>query len=223
MRINRFVFLLLVIWPQCPSLFGKTPEEANLAIHHQAWTFKDGAPDNIMSLTQTNEGFLWLGTETGLFRFDGLKFERFRSPFGDQLLSTNIMSVFAPASGGLWIGYTFGGISFVNHGKVTNYGDERLVSGGSVWAFAQNREGTLWAATSARGLLRFENSLWQPVDESWKLPVEEVTQLGFDRDGTLWLMGENKDVAFQNQSSPAIIYIFTARENRSVKARDANT
>ena len=49
-----------------------------------------------------------LATETGLVRFDGLRFEPFRSPFGDQLLCTGVYALFAPPSGGLWIGYQFG-------------------------------------------------------------------------------------------------------------------
>ena len=74
-------------------------------IIHESWTFKDGAPDAVWALAQTADGYLWLGAPSGLFRFDGTRFELFRSPFGDQLLTNNIQLLFAPATGGLWVGY----------------------------------------------------------------------------------------------------------------------
>jgi hypothetical protein len=88
---------------------------------HDSWTFQQGAPADVACIAQTNDGFLWLGSPNGLFRFDGTRFEPFSSPFGDRLLATDLYSLFAPPSGGLWIGYTFGGFSFLDKGRVTNY------------------------------------------------------------------------------------------------------
>src|SRR5215469_8894679 len=85
---------------------------ANWQLQHDTWTFKDGAPENVVALAQTNDGLLWLGGPSGLYRFDGRQFEFFRSAFGEELLSTDISSLYAPATGGLWIGYLFGGTSF---------------------------------------------------------------------------------------------------------------
>ena len=59
-------------------------------IIHESWTFKDGAPDAVWARAQTADDYLWLGTAAGLYRFDGIRFELFLSPFDDQLL-TNIL------------------------------------------------------------------------------------------------------------------------------------
>jgi hypothetical protein len=75
---------------------------------------------------------LWVGSTNGLYRFDGKQFELFQSPFGDELLSTNIRSLYAPPSGGLWIGYTFGGLSFLESGRLRNYGGEFAANSGSI-------------------------------------------------------------------------------------------
>ncbi len=48
-------------------------------IIHESWTFKHGAPEGVSALAQTADGFLWLGAPAGLFRFDGVRFEPFRS------------------------------------------------------------------------------------------------------------------------------------------------
>ena len=177
------VVLMIVTSVRCPSLFGQTPASANLQVRHDSWTFKEGAPADVECLAQTNDGFLWLGGPNGLFRFDGTRFEPFSSPFGDRLLSTNLYSLFAPPSGGLWIGYTFGGFSFLDKGRVTNY-----VSGiGSVYGFAQDRDGIVWAGASS-GLWRFDHSGWQHIGVEWNASAGPVAEVGFDSEGILWAL-----------------------------------
>jgi ligand-binding sensor domain-containing protein len=188
MRPLRLVALVAIVAIKSPSLCGQTPPSASLRVIHESWTFKDGAPENVLALAQTNDGFLWLGSETGLFRFDGTRFEAFKSPFGDQLLSTRISSLFAPESGGIWIGYEFGGFSFAYGGRVKNYAAEAS-SSGTVWEFAQGPDGTIWAATT-HGLWRFEHSSWQQIGTQWNAPVP-ADHVGFDRDGMLWVIGQH--------------------------------
>jgi PAS domain S-box-containing protein len=179
-----WLFLLLVVtFNQWPLSLGQTPPSVNIKVGHDSWTFQQGAPADVVCLAQTNDGFLWLGSPNGLFRFDGMRFEPFSSPFGDRLLSNNLYSLFAPPSGGLWIGYTFGGFSFLDKGRVTNY-----ASGiGSVYGFAQDRDGIVWAGTST-GLWRFDHSTWQNVGVEWNAPAERVMQVGFDSEGILWAL-----------------------------------
>lgn len=113
----KLALLLTIIVVQCPSLFSQAPSTAKLQVGHDFWGFKEGAPGSVIAIAQTGDGFLWLGTSTGLYRFDGIRFERFHSPFGVQLLSTNIYALFAPRSGGLWVGYAFGGFSFLREAR----------------------------------------------------------------------------------------------------------
>ena len=165
------------------SLHAETQSTRRIEqVGHDYWTSKDGAPGDIQALAQTKDGFLWLGSATGLFRFDGTRFERFKPPFGDQLLSTNVMSLLAPPSGGLWIGYTFGGFSFLENGHLTNYPLEVPVR-----YLARNRSGILWAATSA-GLWKFDGARWQQVGAEWNAPTGAVCQIAFDAEGTLWVL-----------------------------------
>jgi hypothetical protein len=116
-----------------------------------------------MCLAQTNDGFLWLGGQ------NGTRFEPFSSPFGDRLLSTNLLSLFGPPSGGLWIGYALGGFSFLDKGRVTNSATEI----GIVDGFAQDRDGVVWAATTS-GLWRFDHSGWQHIGIGWNAPTGRV-------------------------------------------------
>ena len=148
-----------------------------------SWGFQEGAPDEIESLAQTNDGYLWVASPSGLFRFDGQQFERYRLPSGKELLSTNVCSLLAPSSGGLWIGYRFGGFSFLKDGELTNYTRE-APSTGTVRLFVQGHDGIVWSITYS-GLWKFENSEWQRLGDEWNAP-KTVEYIAFDRIGYLW-------------------------------------
>jgi signal transduction histidine kinase/ligand-binding sensor domain-containing protein len=164
-------------------------------VMQESWTVQQGAPEQIVSLAQTTDGFLWLGGPGGLFRFDGTRFERFHAVSGNQLLSTNINSVFGPATGGLWVGYEYGGFSFINNGQVTSYSAENGADTGTVNGFAQGPDGVIWAGTSS-GVWRFYGSAWKQLGGESKAS-HDFTRLGFDRDGTLWaLVGFSKQQLF---------------------------
>jgi signal transduction histidine kinase/ligand-binding sensor domain-containing protein len=211
------LLLVVVTLNQWPLLFGQTPPSARLHVYQDSWTFKDGAPADVTCLAQTNDGFLWLGGPNGLFRFEGTRFEPFRSQFGDRLLSTHLYSLFGPPSGGLWAGYVLGGFSFLNNGRVTNYGGEIASSTGSVFGFAQDRDGIVWAAT-ASGLWRFDHLSWQPIGVEWNAPAGSVTKVGFDQKGILWALagsfGAQMDLIYL---LPGTRHFKTAERNLSVE------
>jgi ligand-binding sensor domain-containing protein len=179
-QLNWLVLLLVIT--SASTSFGQPLPSARSQVDSESWTFKDGASANIRCLAQTNDGFLWLCSQNGLVKFDGTRFEPFRSPFGDQLLSAKAHSLFAPRSGGLWVGYTFGGFSFLENGRVANYASET----GSVYGFAQDQNGIVWAGTSS-GLWRFDHSAWQHIGVEWNAPTGSARQVGFDSQGTLWV------------------------------------
>src|SRR6185295_2586533 len=72
---------------------------------HTAWRVRDGSlPAIPSSITQTSDGFLWIGTEAGLFSFDGVRFERWQPPKGSPLPSDRIYALLGTRDGALWIG-----------------------------------------------------------------------------------------------------------------------
>src|SRR5690349_1065896 len=62
----------------CASALGAQQQGPSLAqLDHKAWTIRDGAPPNVTALAQSADGVLWVGTLSGLYRFDGVRFEEF--------------------------------------------------------------------------------------------------------------------------------------------------
>ena len=181
-QARRMILIVLFAACGCPHrALAQTVGPGSQRIVHDSWTFKHGAPEAVRGFAQTSNGYLWLGTPTGLYRFDGVRFELFRPALADQLLSTDVTAVFAPARGGLRIGYLFGGFSFLKSGRVTNF----PAVTGTVIGFAEDQQGIVWAATNTRtgGLWRFEGSSWQNIGAEWNAPATRVSQVGFDREG----------------------------------------
>ena len=161
---SLFLAVFAAIGSLCSTAQASSPEGQQIV--HESWTFKDGAPEVVTALAQTSDGSLWLGSPSGLFRFDGGRFELFRSPFGDSLYSTNVTALLAVGDG-LWVGYLFGGFSFVKHGKVTNFAEQTSSIGG----FAHDKRGTTWAGAAASaqssGLWRHDGTAWQLIGMDW--------------------------------------------------------
>jgi signal transduction histidine kinase/ligand-binding sensor domain-containing protein len=166
---------------------ASSPDLKISQLFRTAWTAEEGAPTNILSLAQTRDGYLWIGAVSGLTRFDGVRFERMDRYHGQPLLSSLVNWLWAPPSGGLWVGYTFGGASFISNGSLMNYGEPDGLPVGSVRGFAQDKSGAMWVATT-RGLRRFDGSRWVDVSAELGLPKTYVSTLQFDRSGTLWVV-----------------------------------
>jgi signal transduction histidine kinase/ligand-binding sensor domain-containing protein len=169
------------------QLFGDSPRLPAEDIHqvyHSTWTVRDGAPAGIWRIAQSTDEFLWIATNSGLFRFDGVTFTKFRPANGGTLLSENIITLYAPSTGGLWIGYQFGGISFIKDGRITNYPAEGIFASSST-GFLELKDGTLWTGTG-QGMALFVHNQWQQMGAEWGYHGRSVLRPFLDASGTLW-------------------------------------
>ena len=157
---------------------------------HTAWGSKDGAPSPVTALAQTPDGYLWIGSPDGLYRFDGIVFERYQPPSGSPLPVHTVSSLLALPNGDLWIGYSSGGISLLRQGNATNYTAREGVPNGVIWRFVKDREGTIWAATSG-GLTRLQSDRWKEVGEDWGFPGKSASTVFLDGQGILWVSTED--------------------------------
>ncbi|TFW17728.1 sensor histidine kinase [Duganella callida] len=165
-------------------------------LHHTSWTARDGAPESVLSITQTRDGWLWLGGPGGLVRFDGMRFEQF-VPGNGALPTTNVSLVNAVAGEALWIGYRTGGASVLRNGLIRNYGErDGLPPRAAVWGLERDGGGRMWAATST-GLWYLERERWQPAAAAWGLAGGSYKTLMRDRRGVLWAQGDAGVYALQ--------------------------
>ena len=184
--ILLYIFIIFV--PQRP-LHALDPHQSLSDLYHSAWTAREGIPGSIFALAQGNDGYLWVGTPEGLFRFDGLTFERYK-PDAGSFAATSVSALLSTSDGSLWIGYLRGGASRLKNGKVTNFSASDGFPLARVRGFAQDAEGRIWAA-AVGGLTRFNGHRWQRAGMGWNRPNESPTSLFLDRQGTFWVAGSD--------------------------------
>jgi len=134
--------ILLVCCP-CASALNPSLDVNQYA--HSAWTVREGFFKGIIfSIAQTPNGYLWLGTEFGLVRFDGVRTVPWQPPPGENLPDSSIQSLLAARDGRLWIG-TREGLASLKDGKLTHYPE---LTGQNVGVLFEDSEGTVWAGGS---------------------------------------------------------------------------
>jgi len=198
--------------------------ERSLAeLQHKSWIAEDGVPGSVFALAQTTDGYLWLGTSNGLYRYDGERFERYEPPAGQRLPSHIVESLLALPDGGLWIGFRDGGAALLKDGKLTVYSEAEGLPFTVLRSFARTRDGKIWAATG-RGLFRLEGNHWNRVGKDI-FPWTRAQTLFVDRQGTLWAATEDRIVflpeggnQFQTTGEHVVSKIFEV--NRIVQAPD---
>jgi len=179
----------LVLW--CGGAAALSPDLTIKELHHTAWGPSQGAPlGGGVALAQTNDGYLWMAGPSGLFRFDGIAFERVELPHDPRLSSLGLCSAFAPHGGGLWVGFTFGGAAFLKDGRWQVFGVADGFPKGSPWKFAETSDGTLWVATTS-DLARLDGARWKAVGAQMGLPASGNPILFVDSQGTIWAGGGN--------------------------------
>ncbi|MEJ0084516.1 MAG: triple tyrosine motif-containing protein [Pseudomonadota bacterium] len=178
---SRVLLFSLAALLSCAPLHAVSPRVAVDQLYSTEWPAGDGALSGIVTIEQSADGYLWAGTATGLFRFDGVQFEHVGLGEG-QLLSNNVYSLWAPPEGGLWVGYTFGGATFIKDGRFTHYA--KGLPRNTVVDFARDAAGTLWAATT-RGVFFLDDGEWIAPSAEWNAP-QGVNSFLADRSGTLW-------------------------------------
>ena len=163
------------------------------AIAHMSWTQRDGAPMRIAALAETTDGYLWVGSPLGLYRFDGVEFSAYpMTPLDKPLPSADVESLAADQKGGLWIGFRLGGVSFLSRdGVVTDYNRRNGRGPGEVQKLLCRDDGSVWAIGDGK-LLTLKDQHWTDFGKEHGLPEDELYTFYFDRAGNLWTAARQK-------------------------------
>jgi signal transduction histidine kinase/ligand-binding sensor domain-containing protein len=151
---------------------------------HKTWAAQDGVPTEIRQLAQTGDGYLWLGTVSGLVRFDGVQFVPFLPRASDTLPTAGVRALMAGRDGTLWIVWETGSVSHLVDGRVTSYGIRDGLA--PVFGLAESSRGELVAGTEV-GLARLANGEWKDVGSEWGFMGTEARAVWFDRSDALWV------------------------------------
>jgi signal transduction histidine kinase len=133
----------MILLACCPCASALDPSLDINQYAHSAWTVRQGFFQGIINaIAQTPDGYLWLGTDSGLLRFDGVRSIPWQAPKDAHLPSNYIRALLAARDGRLWIG-TLKGLASWKDGKLVS---TQELAGQEVLSLLEDREGTIWAS-----------------------------------------------------------------------------
>jgi len=170
-----------------PAVASLDPTRAIRQYHQDLWTTDQGLPQNdILAITQTPDGYLWIATEQGLVRFDGQNFSIFNNANTAALKVSNISALLVDHSGDLWIGTHGGGLARLHHQEFTAFTVKTGLSNDVVNALLEDQSGNLWIGTG-QGLSRLRNGSFTNYHTSPGMPNDEISSLALAPNNVIWI------------------------------------
>ena len=143
------------------------------------WQAEDGLPQNTVTcITQTRDGYLWLGTLNGVARFDGVQFVVFGAHNTAELKSNRILALLEDRQGGLWIGTEGGGATRLHRGRFTTFTTWEGLPNNIVQRVCEDEQGRVWISTQA-GVCAWQDGVFVKANAAEAPPEEPVQVLEF--------------------------------------------
>ena len=197
----RSVLLFVVGLMALHSARALDPERHLTQLSHTAWRLQDGVWDSAPRvMTQTKDGYLWVGTDAGLLRFDGVKFTRWSEIYDQQFADRSISALLGDRDGSLWVGSRTG-LAHVQDGKFLPLSS----NSGAVRRILQDPSGVIWLARTNMQDLKgplcsvLADTL-RCYDEKDGIPFKYGTSLVRDSSANLW-MGSDALLRWRPDSS----------------------
>lgn len=185
-----FTVALLCLFRLSPARAASLPE-GGYSIH--VWQTEEGLPQNtVTTITQTRDGYIWIGTYGGLARFDGERFQNFDAVNTPYLQDSRIVSLYEDKEGVLWIGHDSGHVTRYRNGRFEPFNSEVKSVMGKVGAIGEDESGTLWLLRE-NGLLESAKDKHLLRPPNYRNPPHKV-EFTSNAAGKLWI-AEDGDVA----------------------------
>ena len=169
------------------SSFALDPHKTILQYTHTNWQTDDGLPqDAVQCIQQTRDGYIWVGTQEGLARFDGVKFTVFDRTNTEGINNNSIQSLSQTADGSLWAG-TQGGLTHIVGGRFTTYTMADGLANDNVYGLYEDTHQNLWIATGGGGLNVWKNGKFKNYTTKDGLAHNFITSITGGKDGTIYI------------------------------------
>lgn len=179
------LILLCCFWI-CGDALALGPLQALSTQIHRNWRSEDGLPqDSATALLESRNGYLWIGTKSGLVRFDGTTFESFSRMNVPGFNHNELQCLAETADGALWIGTSEPGLYRFQRGGIRILGRAEGLPNRPIHRLLCDHQGILWAAPVEGPLYRLEGSCFQPLSaDSSQMRIGALAE---SPDGTLWV------------------------------------
>jgi len=164
------------------------PNRAMTQYGHDVWTDQDGLPQNsIQALVQTSDGYIWMGTQEGLVRFDGLRFTVYDRRNTPALTSNSIQALLQDHEGTLWAAMETGGAVRYREGRFEPFGAAQGLTSDRVVCLSEGRDRRIWFGTEGDGLSVLKDGKVTKLGAKEGLVGSAVYDVMEDAAGTVWI------------------------------------
>jgi diguanylate cyclase (GGDEF)-like protein len=183
MRRTRLLAVLLAA-AVAPQVHALDPRRSVTQHGQDLWQTEQGLPqERVNAILESREGYLWIGTMSGLARFDGARFVRFDRSWG--LTDNRIRALAQAVDGSLWVGAEKG-VTQIRGAEAKTWGTKEGLSDDVVWSILADPDGSVWVGTE-NGLNRIADGRVTVLGREDGLPSARIQALAKDRDGALWI------------------------------------
>lgn len=183
-RSRYFSVAALLLLLAATRTFALDPTRSLKEFGNQAWLTENGLPQNtVQAIVQTQDGYLWVGTQEGLARFDGLNFAVFDKENTPAFKSNDIRFLVEDRAGRLWISTSYGLVCRQN-GQFTSFTVNEGLPDNSVGPVVEDTSGNIWIGT-AGGLTRFANGNFKTLTAEQGLSRNVIQTLCARADGSV--------------------------------------
>lgn len=170
------------------SVLALNPDKSISQYVQNVWESDEGLPQNsVQAITQTRDGYLWLATQEGLVRFDGVEFTVFDSGNTEQIRSNLISCILEDSKGTLWFGTGGGGLNYFKDGKFGSLTVKDGLASDTIAALCEDGDGVLWIGTRGSGLNRLKDTSITVLTTKDGLTSDTITSLSKDHEGSVWI------------------------------------
>lgn len=192
---SRLVLIVALAASAYGPVYGLDPNRKLTQYVHRIWQTQQGLSESsINAVIQTSDGYLWLGTQAGVVRFDGVRFTPLESIYPAAPTNIWVRDLVQDATGALWIATNESGVYRLDHGSFAHFSQKDGLPSNSISCLIAGRDGDIWAGTS-NGVARFEDGKIRSYGHADGLAVSFVRNVFLADNGTLWVGGDGPQVS----------------------------
>ena len=177
--------ILALAWLSGGGIFS-TPVSAAPNYFIRAWQTENGLPQNsVTAVVQTRDGYLWLGTYSGLARFDGARFAVFNDGNTPEMRDSHVTSLFEADDGTLWIGHENGEVTWYKNGRFQMMVVPAAWEDSRIHDIGTDEAGEVWLLNEEGLLARLKDGLILKPEAG---TAAKLAVMARSRSGTIWVL-----------------------------------
>ena len=190
---RRFIISVFAVIILVGQVYALDPHKKITRYKVDIWEIQQGLPQNsVYNIFQARDGYLWLATDGGAVRFDGVHFHVFDKSNVKQLTTNSVYAVCQDRTGNIWIGTNSGGLVLFNpkDGTFTGFTTKHGLACNDIMIIYEDPGGELWIGTY-NGLNHINSSndtfIFTTYNTESGLSHNAIACLCKDREGILWI------------------------------------